>query len=217
MGCLHQDGSGAVPPSRPAGYLRELLEKSFRAPKIQTVQALICREHTDQSHAGKVVAFGEHLCSDQDIHLALTHRLKCFRNFFRRTSNITVDPHHAGLGENPDQRLFDPLGTFTSREKRLRLALRTLLWCWCPAAAVVTDDPAAAPVQRLSGIAAPAYCLPAALGADDDGCKTPAIHEYQALLATGNTVSDGAHHRRRKPVIYCKAIQVKNLDPRHLC
>ena len=40
---LDEDRAAALASTSPAGYLGELLKKSFRAPKVEAVQALIGR------------------------------------------------------------------------------------------------------------------------------------------------------------------------------
>ena len=77
---------------------------------------------------------------------------------------------------------------------------------------MMTDHPAGAPVQRLSGITTRAKCLPTALGADDHRGKAAAIDENQALLPSRETVLKCADYRRRQPVVESQAIQVENLD-----
>ena len=97
-----------------------------------------------------------------------SYRLKRPGDLFRWASDIAVDAHYAGRGENPHQRLFDSLGPLACRKKARCVTLRALRRCRCLTPTVVADNPTGAPVQSLSGIAAWAECLICG----PDPCKT---------------------------------------------
>ena len=72
---LDQDAPARVGSSRPSRHLDEKVKGSFCGPKIWKAERGIGIENADEGHSWEVVAFGDHLCSDQDVDFAVTHPL----------------------------------------------------------------------------------------------------------------------------------------------
>ena len=126
-----------------------------------------------------------------------SYRLKRPGDLFRWASDIAVDAHHAGRGENPHQRLFDSLGPLACRKKARCVTLRALRRCRCLTPTVVADNPTGASVQGLSGVAAWAERLPTAFSTNDHRRKSSPVNENQALFPAGNAIPNGANNRCR--------------------
>ena len=64
-------GSRASPGS--TGDLREQLEGSLGTPEIWHPEPLVGHQDTHESHIGKIMPFGHHLCADQNIDIPLAN------------------------------------------------------------------------------------------------------------------------------------------------
>ena len=67
---LQQHAAGLLPPARPPGDLGQQLESALRSPEVRPSQPGVGIDNADQGDIGDVVAFGDHLGTDEQIALA---------------------------------------------------------------------------------------------------------------------------------------------------
>ena len=74
--CLHEHLAFDVPSSRPTCDLSQELKGAFSRPKVGEMQAQIGVNNSDQGHAGKMKAFGDHLSANKNVDRAFFESLK---------------------------------------------------------------------------------------------------------------------------------------------
>ena len=67
---LDQHLTGALGAARAPGDLDDTLCEPLARAEVDAKQPLVGVQHHHQGHAGKVMSFREHLCADQQAHLA---------------------------------------------------------------------------------------------------------------------------------------------------
>ena len=93
----------------PARYLGQQLERPLAGPEIRLVQAQVGVNDPHQGDVGKMEALGDHLRADQDVDLAGAKIPQDPPVILLALHQVGVHPLHAGVGEEPVQRVLDLL------------------------------------------------------------------------------------------------------------
>jgi hypothetical protein len=99
---LNEHGAGPIASTRAPGDLHQDLEGSLRRTVIGHRERGVGVDDADERHARQIVALGDHLRADEDVHFARAHALEHALRF-RAGRDVAIEPRHARRGK----RLFD--------------------------------------------------------------------------------------------------------------
>ncbi len=188
---LNEHFSRQVAPSRPPGDLGEELEGTLGGPKIGEVQGEVCGQNTDQGNPGKVMPFGDHLGSHEEIHLSPSEPAKDFLVGPLAGGGVAVHADHRDLG----QHLFDlSLQTLRSAAEEEEAGGGALGAAIGGIESVVAVMAAEGPVRQVVDQGDAAVGAPVgktAIPAKGKGGKTPPVQEEKGLLPPGHGFLQG--------------------------
>jgi NADPH:quinone reductase-like Zn-dependent oxidoreductase len=171
-------------PTGAPGHLDHKLGKPLGRPKVGCEQAAVGVDNAHQGDLRKIMAFGEHLRAQKNIHFPGKHGGACRLKLAFSPHAVAVYPQNATPRKPLFQRLFDLLSPNPQRYRhRLRAAGHRLAREIPPGAAVVATQAAGLTMQHQTRIAALASGNPATGVTHDQRRIASAVQEQQYLLA----------------------------------
>src|SRR5205823_6663929 len=179
---LDQDLRGTSATAGPPGHLGEQAEGALRRAVIRKVKAGVRIDDADGGHPGQVESLGHELRTHQHVRVAREHLIEDQVGGIDRLHYVTVEPDHAGGGEQRAHLLLDALGTDAEALDVSAAAGGTAAGHRLRAAAVVTLQPAQRRVVNKRNATVRALAHLAAVAAENEGCQAAAIQEQNRLL-----------------------------------
>ena len=179
---LDQDLRGTGATAGPAGHLGEQGECALGRAVIRKVKAGVRIDDADGGHPGQVESLGHQLRTHQHVCVARDHLIEDQVGGIDRLHHVTVEPNHAGGGEQRAHLLLDALGTDAEALDVSAAAGGAAAGHRLRAAAVVTLQPPQRRVVDKGDATVRALAHLAAVAAEDEGCQAAAIQEENRLL-----------------------------------
>src|SRR6185503_3683957 len=101
--------------ARASGYLHDALREALARAEIDAEQSLVRVQHDHQRDAGEVMSFREHLCADQEAHLAARDPVERVLERAAAAHGVAVDACERHIREQLPEHLLDPLGALADR------------------------------------------------------------------------------------------------------
>ena len=164
-------------------------------------EAEIGVHHADQRQAGKIVALGDELRADDDVHLAARDRLELRRGCRCMPPSMSLDRtsvRAVGKRSSTSSCSRSTPGPQATR-RLLRAAIRAGVRPPLLVAAMMAGEDAAEAVVDQPGRAVRAGHAVAAGAAERQRRIAAAVEEKQRLLAASNRLGDRRDERRRQP------------------
>ena len=176
-------GHGRIPPCSTC-RLQQERKLPFRRPKIAGEQCGIRVHGRHQGHSPEIMAFGDHLCAQQDINIAAVYGLESGLGAAFASGRVGIDAQHARARKGLLQVLLDSLRSTPERLHVNIAARRAGGWNAKLEAAVMAAQTSLGFVQHHEGCAAPAVTDPAARFALHHRRIATSIQKQERLLAT---------------------------------
>ena len=109
-----------------SGHLHNQLGHALTGAEICRKQPAISIENGHQRHAREMVAFGEHLCADQNARLTFLHGVEQGVHGFFTRGAVAVDAQHRYIREEDFQAFFGALGARADRAQVDVIAFRAV-------------------------------------------------------------------------------------------
>src|SRR5262249_38294633 len=120
---LNHDFSGLVTTPRPAGDLCEQLKGPLGCAKVGQREGRVGADHADQSHARKIMSFGNHLCANKNVNLAIPESAEHAFEVTHMAHRVTIHSADARVRINLLQLSFKPFRSFPHIVDVLAVAL----------------------------------------------------------------------------------------------
>ena len=169
--------------TRAAGNLHDRLCQAFVGAKVGAEQTLVGVDDADQRQFREVVAFRQHLGTDQDVGLTFDGLGQSRPHRAFRLGAVAVDTPHPAPRKPCVQRSLQPLGAGAERPD-LGAALATGRIQGSAGTAVMTPEPGFAGMDGHPRVAACTFGDVAAGGADQRRREAPPV-QVQKCLSTG--------------------------------
>lgn len=186
-------------PARTTGATRHLgdqLSHALECAEIGAEERLVGVDHADQRQAGEVVALGQHLGADQNLHGAALDVVEQALELAGFAQSVGVEPLDAALRELLTQHFFDALGALPQRSQLFRGAAGAHRWRCGAVTAVMADQAPSIAMQRHARIAVAAGLRPAAVPADHGRRVTAPVDEQQCLASRFDMPLDRLEQRQ---------------------
>ena len=95
--------------ARPTGHLHQLGEQPFRRAEVRAVQAAVGVQYDNEVKPRKIMAFGEHLRTDQNVDFVVSDAAVQIRPVVFVRGAVPIDADDGGLGQEGPQGFFDAL------------------------------------------------------------------------------------------------------------
>ena len=134
---LHQDATGQVPTTGATRDLGEQLKDAFGGTEVRQAECVIDAKHADQRDTVNVVALGNHLRADQQIHFAAVQAPENAFVIAMMAHGVAIHAGNAGVREQLLQPLLTLLRADAEKIQMLAFALRAMLGNGATKAAVM--------------------------------------------------------------------------------
>ena len=165
-----------------AGDLDNRLRHAFCAAKIRAEQTLVCVDDSDKRELWKVMSFGQHLRTDQDISLALPGLVERFVHRAFALSAVAVNASNRLARKSQSQGILEAFGTFAQRRDVFTAFAATRVERPDVTTVVAAQLPAAR-VHRQAGVAAITAGNMTTAGADQCRSKAAPVQENKNLTS----------------------------------
>ena len=201
---------GGIAPRAACG-LHEQAEQTFGCPEVAAEERAVRIDRGYQRDAPKVVALGNHLGTNQDVHLARVHGGQLRFELAFEAGGVRVDAGDAqrlaarrtrchgarafDIGQQLGQVFFQLLGAPAEGRDVHIAAVRAGAWHPLGEAAVVAAQGAVYLVKDPERTAMRALAFPAAVVAREHGSVAAPVQKHHALLAARHAFLDGLQER----------------------
>ena len=103
-----------------SGDLRQKLERPLGRPEVRQVEGGVGGDHPDQSHAGEIEAFGDHLRPHEHVRFDRAELADDAHMGAPARGGVPVHSSDSRLGKHPAQFVFDPQRVQTSNARSAR-------------------------------------------------------------------------------------------------
>ena len=181
--CLDQDLARAVRTTGAPGDLEDQLRHALARAKVGAEKPAVGVDDADERHEREVVAFRQHLRTDEDARLAALGLTEQPVEFALAARRVAVDAHEREPGKGLAEHALDAFGAEADRKHGFGAARRAATRDRLLVSAMVTTQ---APVTAMHGharVATAALRQPAAIVALEHGRVAPPVQEQQDLRA----------------------------------
>ena len=194
---MDEDFAGLGAPSGSSRHLREKLERALARAEIRQIEADVRVDDPDQSDLREVESLRDHLGSEEDVHLSLTHSLEDPEVRPLGGRRVQIHPRDPGGREG----LAEPLLHLLRADSRVGDAGLALIavnrWLFPEAAVVADEAPLPAMVGERDVAVLTAPDLSAVLALNESG-ETAPVQKHDALLALVEARFDRLAQRGRQ-------------------
>src|SRR5260370_23938197 len=191
---LNQNASRDIAAPGASCDLDEQLESSLACAKIGDAERRVCVDDSNERPAREVMALGDHLCSDENVHLACTNSSEDGLDLLA-ARDVTIQPGNARLRKGCRQRIFQLFGPDPLEHQRLDPAPGATKRQWCFVVAIMAAHDRGSLVERQRDRTSSAGRDFSAPVTPEAGRKAASVQKEDDLLVGAQRVLNGTMQR----------------------